>query len=137
MVIKRAMLQLSISLIIVTDLYFLLKGVKRKHSTLPSNFSPTGRQKRTLSRRMGLKDHTFQILHQSIHLYASESFRASRSRFRKEDFFGTFLLRFSNKSISWLVGGVYHSYISPSNLKLCPYLVIAVLRNQFPHSKVG
>ena len=31
-----------------TDLYFLLKGVKRKHSTLPSNFSPTGRQNRTL-----------------------------------------------------------------------------------------
>merc|ERR1719317_779800 len=75
---KQAKLQLRYR---VPNLYFLLKGVKRKHSTLPSNFSPTGRQKRTL--------------------YASESFRASKSLFRKEDFFGTFLLRFNNKSMSW------------------------------------
>ena len=87
----------------------------------------------------------FWITHQSTHLYASESFRASRSRFRNDDFFGTFLLRFNSKSISWLVWGIYFLYISPHwtpnhlriwNLKLCPHLMIAVLRDEFPHSQV-
>ena len=39
--------------------------------------------------------------------------------------------------------GVYHLYISahrsllPSNLKLCPHLMIAVFGDEFPHSQVG